>query len=163
MDDPRLANYLELITATNAGQRWYGGATLVGALRGVHREQALWIPPGLRNSIWRLVLHIAYRGYRARSMLSETGKRGEFRRPGADFPALPAHPDEQAWQDDVALLRDERRLLVQAIQGLDPQRLDEVPPSGERWTYSQIVEGVIHHDIHHTAQIQVLRRLKRVD
>jgi uncharacterized damage-inducible protein DinB len=162
MDDPRLAGYLQVITATSAGQRWYGGASLFGALRGVRCERALWTPPGLKNSIWRLVLHIAYWEYRARCQLAGTELRGEFRRPGTDFPALPADPDEEAWRADVALLKEERALLVQAIEGLDPRRLDEVPPQGERWTYGQIIEGVIHHDIHHTAQIQLLKRLTPV-
>ena len=161
MDDPRLASWLKIARATSSSQLWSGCATLIGCLRGVRHEQALWVPPGARNSIWRLALHIAYCEYSARRTLTGIEQRGGFRRPGIDFPALPADPDEKSWASDVALLKEEHELLLQAIEGFDPQRLDDIPPRRERWTYGQIIQGVITHDIYHTAQIQVLKRLWR--
>ena len=70
MDDPRLESYLKTAGATRASQLWYGGATTAGALRGVRHEQALWTPPGLKNSIWRLVLHLSYWEYIVRRTLT---------------------------------------------------------------------------------------------
>ena len=162
MDDLRLESYLRTARATRADQLWYGGATTAGALRGVRHEQALWTPPGLVNSIWRLVLHVfhrAYWEYVVRRTLSGVEERGGFARPGSDFPPLPDDPNEKAWRADVALIVEERARLVQALEGFDPARLDEVPPSRSNWTYAGLVEGVLMHDIHHTAQIQILKRL----
>jgi hypothetical protein len=159
MDDRRLESYLKTAGATRANQLWYGGATTAGALRGVRYEQALWTPPGLVNGIWRLVLHMAYWEYIVRRTLSGKGERGGFARPGSDFPPLPDAPNQEAWKADVALIKQERTRLVRALEGFDPARLDEVPPSRSNWTYARLIEGVLMHDVHHTAQIQILKRL----
>ena len=142
------------------GQAWHGGPTPVGALRGVTAREARWSPPGGRQSIWRLTLHIAYWKYTVRRHL-EGGDIPRFPRSPANFPALPARADERAWNADRYLLADEHRRLVAALGRLNPTLLRKRPPSGKKWTWGEMVIGVLVHDAYHTGQIQMLKRLYR--
>lgn len=140
------------------GQAWHGGPTPVGALRGVTATQARWSPNGGRQSIWRLALHIAYWKYTVRRHL-EAGEIARFPRSPANFPALPARPDEAAWRADRQLLASEHEALVHALARLDPNALGRRPPSGKRWTWGEMAIGILAHDAYHTGQIQLLKRL----
>ena len=140
------------------GQAWHGGPTPVGALRGVDAAQAGWNPPGSKQSIWRLALHIAYWKYTVRRHL-EGGELPRFPRSPANFPAIPARPDEAAWKADRELLAEEHHRLLTAMARLDPKLLDRRPPTGKRWTWGEMVIGVLAHDAYHTGQIQLLKRL----
>jgi uncharacterized damage-inducible protein DinB len=139
-------------------KNWHGGPSPVGALRGVTAAQAAWRPTARRKSIWELALHIAYWKYTARRHL-ETGERTRFPRRPANFPDQPKPPDDAAWARDVALLRSEHERLVTAVRTLASERLDQIPPEGRRWTYGELVLGIAAHDIYHTGQIQLLKRL----
>jgi len=139
-------------------KNWHGGPSPVGALRGVTAAQAAWRPTPRRKSIWELALHIAYWKYTVRRHL-ETGDRPRFPRSPANFPDQPEPADDPAWARDVALLRTEHQRLVEAVRRLASNRLAEIPPEGRRWTYGELVLGIAAHDVYHTGQIQLLKRL----
>jgi uncharacterized damage-inducible protein DinB len=141
-----------------SGRSWHGGATPVGALRGVGAEQARWAPSPRRKSIWALALHIAYWNYAVRRQL-EGGRRGEFPRGPSNWPRLPDTADDRAWAADVAVLREEHERLADAIDRFEPARLAQRPAEGKRWTYGEMILGIIAHDAYHTGQIQLLKRL----
>ena len=142
-----------------AGRRnWHGGPGPVGALRGVTAVEAAWRATPRRKSIWELALHIAYWKYTIRRHLGG-GKLLRFPRSPSNFPALPDPADEPAWSADVALLRAEHELLVEAVRALPERRLRERPAERRRWTYGELVLGIAAHDAYHTGQIQLLKRL----
>ncbi len=140
------------------GRAWHGGVTPVGALRGVSAAQARWVPAPRRHSIWTLTLHIAYWKYAVRRHL-EREPIPRFARSPANWPALPALPDERAWREDRALLAEEHRRFVAAVTTFDPARLHRRPAAKRRWTYGELIIGVLAHDIYHAGQIQLLKRL----
>jgi uncharacterized damage-inducible protein DinB len=143
----------------SGGRRhWHGGPSPVGALRGVAADEAAWRPTPRRKSIWELTLHIAYWDYRVRRHL-EGGARPRFPRSPANLPALPEPADDRAWNRDVALLKAEHEQLVEAVRVLPERRLPERPAERRRWTYGELVLGIAAHDIYHTGQIQLLKRL----
>lgn len=140
------------------GAAWHGGPTPSGALRGVRAEQARWTPPGGRQSIWRLSLHIAYWKYTIRRHIAG-GELPRFPRSPANFPALPRVADEAAWKADRQLLADEHQLLLRALTRLEGKPLGRRPPTGKRWTWGEMAIGILLHDAYHTGQIQHLKRL----
>jgi len=142
------------------GQAWHGGPTPVGALRGVDAVQARWTPPGSRQSIWRLTLHIAYWKYTIRRHL-QRGDIPRFPRSPANFPALPESADQRAWRADRDLLAAEHDQLVAAIGTLDSRQLKRRPPGATRWTWEEMLIGILVHDAYHTGQIQMIKRLYR--
>lgn len=141
-----------------SGRAWHGGVTPVGALRGVDAVQARWVPGPRRHGIWALTLHIAYWKYAVRRHL-EGRAIPRFPRNPANWPAVPARADEPAWRADRALLAEEHRRFIAAVARFDGAKLHRRPPGGKRWTYGDLILGVLAHDAYHTGQIQLLKRL----
>jgi uncharacterized damage-inducible protein DinB len=160
MTDVRMSEALRLLDPP-AGQRpWYGGASALGALRGVDHVQAMWRPYPGRHTIWELALHIAYWNYGVRRRLDESVPRGAFPRTPANWPRMPLIPNPGAWKRDRALLRSEHEALVEVVRSFDPRRLDEKRGESD-YRYVDLILGVVTHDIYHTGQIQLMKRLYR--
>lgn len=158
MEERRLTDLLAALQPPAGKGLWHGGASVLGSLRGVSPEEAAWKPGPDRHSIWELALHIAYWKYAVRRKISGE-RRGGFRRRPSNWPAVPTPADESAWTNDRALLRDEHERLIQAIEALDPARLDRKPAGGGKWRHFDLILGVVLHDTYHTGQIQMLKRL----
>lgn len=158
MTEPRLAEVLHLLDPPAGTKLWYGGATVLGSLRGVGCEQAAWKPGPGRHSIWELALHAAYWKYAVRRRLDPSVPRGSFPRAPSNWPRLPSEPDERAWNEDRALLRREHEALVAFARGLAPRDLDRRDGKGE-YRALDLLFGVATHDIYHTGQIQLVKRL----
>jgi DinB family protein len=130
----------------------------VGALRGVEAALAKWRPAPGRHTIWELALHAAYWNYAVRRrMLGQ--KIPRFPRSPANWPASPEPADAAAWAADRALVANEHRLLVTAMESFPADRLDRRVGKGKRWTYGEMMLGIAVHDAYHAGQIQLLKRL----
>jgi hypothetical protein len=51
-------------------------------------------------------------------------------------------------------------LLYDAVRTLPPAMLEARSPKGV-WTYAEEIHGVAAHDLYHTGQIQLIKRLMR--
>jgi uncharacterized damage-inducible protein DinB len=140
-------------------RRPWQGPSLKGSLRGVTARQAAWRPRGGRHSIWELVLHAAYWKYAVWRMLTGE-KRGAFARKGSNWFPAPAAATDKEWKQVRALLEDEHRRLVEAAARVSPAALSR-KPSGSSRTIANLLYGVASHDVYHTGQIQLLKRLWR--
>ena len=156
--DRRLADLVRLIETGSGNDLWYGGATVLGSLRGVKAGEAAWRPAPDRHSIWALVLHIAYWQYAVRRHLTNEPSGG-FDRSPANFPAVPDPGTESSWRADKTLLRQERGRLVEAVRGFDVRKLDSPVPDSTKWRYADLLYGIVMHDTYHVGQIQMLKRL----
>jgi len=125
---------------------WHG-SNLMGCLHGVTIEQALRKPAG-RRCIWEQLLHAAYWKHRIVTKLS--GK-ARFPRRGSNWPRLPDPADRNAWRADMQLLRDTQGQLKRAVSELGAQRIDEKT--------ERMIIGAALHDIYHTGQIKLLKRM----
>ena len=156
--DRRLALLLDVFDQAFDRRAWHGRA-LWGAIRGLSPREALRRPTRRRHNIWEIVLHTAYWKYIVRRRLTRDLEL-EFPRTGSNWPVLPAKPDATAWRRDVALLKQQHRLLRAAIARFPVARLNA---RGWRstWTNAQHVYGIASHDLYHTGQIQLLKALNR--
>lgn len=154
----RIQDVLELIDPPKGFRPWHGGPTLMGCLRGVSAEQAAWKPSPERNSIWNLVLHMAYWKYAVIRKLDPEYPKG-FERSPANFPNLPDLMTAKEWETDKKLLQKTHNKLVQEIKDFPPENLDEICSTKKEWTYIQLITGIAAHDTYHIGQIQVLKRL----
>jgi hypothetical protein len=134
-------------------KRGWHGTTLRGALRGLTPNDVYWRPPNARHSIWELVAHAAYWKYAVRRRLTG-GKRGSFALKGTNWFVSPPRGGERAWREVVELLDLEHQRLREVIASLDEAAL-------ENQTKLRMIYGVAAHDVYHTAQIQLLKRLRR--
>lgn len=131
---------------------WHGTG-LRGAVRGVDAGEVLWRPAPGRHNIWELTAHAAYWKYAVRRRLTG-GRRGSFPLKGSNWIPAPEAVGEEAWRELVALLEGEHRALRESIAALTPAALRD--PKTLRLVY-----GVTAHDLYHTGQIQLVKRLQK--
>jgi hypothetical protein len=156
--DARIALLLELMDQAFDAKGWHG-TTLRGALRGLTPAQALWRPAPGRHRIWDYVLHCAYWKYAVRRRL-EGDPAGSFPRAPSNWPAVPEEATASAWRADIRLLEAEHRALRELVEWIPPKLLDARSPKG-RWRNIEQVHGVAAHDLYHTGQIQLIKRLMK--
>ena len=148
---------LDALLEDSYRRRPWQGPSLKGALRGVSARQAVWRPARGRHSIWELTLHAAYWKYAVRRMLTGE-KRGSFPQKGSNWFSPPASAMEKDWKALLALLDEEHRKLAEAAAVLSPADLSGKPRGSSR-TIANLLYGVASHDVYHTGQIQLLKRL----
>jgi hypothetical protein len=147
---------LEIMDQAFDQKSWHG-TTLRGALRGLTPDEALWRPAPGRHNVWELTLHAAYWKYAVRRRLAGAAI-GSFDRKPSNWPAIPDPADLRAWKRDVAFLDAEHRRLREVVSELTPATLRLRSPRGV-WTYAEEIHGVAAHDLYHTGQIQLIKRL----
>jgi hypothetical protein len=156
--NPLVALLLEVVDQAFDHKSWHG-TTLRGSLRGLTPVEALWRPGRDRHNIWELTLHAAYWKYAVRRRLAGEGV-GSFERKPSNWPAIPEPADASAWKRDVAFLESEHRKLREVIRGLSSAELNLRSPRGV-WTYAEEIHGIAAHDLYHTGQIQLIKRLMK--
>jgi len=154
-----VALLVEMLDNAFTGRGWHG-TTLTGALRGVTVKQALWRPARGRHSVWDVVLHAAYWKYTVRCRLSGVRPPGGFPRSPSNWPTPPARPTAALWRRDIRLLKQMHAELRAVVRKVSPAQLNKRSPAGT-WRYSQLIHGVAGHDLYHTGQIQLLKRLMK--
>ena len=151
-----IALLLRMLDESYERSAWQG-PNLRGALRGVGAREAAWRPSPGRHSIRDLVLHAAYWKYAVRRLLTGE-KRGSFPEKGSNWFARPDPVTERAWRADLALLEAEHRKLRAAVAATRPAALRR-KPRGSKRTADTLIYGVASHDVYHTGQIQLIKRL----
>ncbi|RME20075.1 MAG: DinB family protein [Candidatus Zixiibacteriota bacterium] len=137
---------------------WHG-TSFRGTLRGLKLPQLLWRPSADSHNIWEITLHVAYWKYIVWRKLTDAPKGGFPRRP-SDWPRYHASPTVTHWKDDLMLADAMHRQLRDAVRRFPDSRLDK-KPAGSKWSYAQLISGVAAHDLYHTGQVQLLKRLLR--
>ena len=158
MTDRRLEEALRHLHPPPGTKLWHGGASVLGALRGLSPAVAAWRPYPDRHSIWALALHVAYWNYAVRRRITEE-ERGGFPRAPSNFPNVPAEATKAAWNEDRRLVTEQHELLVDVIKDFEPSRLDEYAGSETKTTYADLITGIVLHDTYHAGQIQMLKRM----
>jgi hypothetical protein len=100
--NPQVELLLKLIDQGYDSESWHG-PNLLGSIRRMRTEEALWRHgEGLHNA-WEIVVHSAYWKYVVLRRLTDAPKGG-FPRKGSDWIARPGGRNPESWQEDVALL-----------------------------------------------------------
>jgi len=154
---PEIRLLVEVLDHAFTGRSWHG-TTLTGALRGVTPAGALWRPSPNRHAVWELMLHAAYWKYVVRCRVTGVRPPEGFPRAPSNWPEAPARPDAARWRADVRLLKRTHEELRAAVAALSPRKLRARSPAGT-WSYAEMIYGVAAHDLYHTGQIQLLKRL----
>ncbi len=140
-------------------RRSWHGTNLRGALRGLSAAEAAWRPAPARHNVWEIAVHAAYWKYAVwRHLTGE--KRGAFALAGSNWWRRPeGEPQEEAWRADVQLLVITHVRLRAEVARLKPADLGRLIRRGA--TVAWVVRGVAAHDLYHTGQIQMLKRLRK--
>ncbi len=149
---------LRLIDEAYEKRAWHG-PNLRGSLRGVTVATAAFRPAPDRKNIWEHVLHAAYWKYVAWRRLTGE-KRGSFPFAGSNWFERPQELSEQTWRRDLRVLNEQHRALRHAVLNLDPRGLSH-KPRGSKVDNVTLICGIAAHDVYHTGQIQLLKRLAK--
>lgn len=139
-----------------AGPAWHG-PSVRASLRGLGVEEARWSPGDGRNSVWELLLHLAYAKHRVALRVDPAIGRFERRLAKSWWPALPDVADARALAADLRLLADSHARLVAVLDGASDARL--ATRRGSRFTLGDQLLGAAHHDAYHAGQIRLVRRM----
>jgi uncharacterized damage-inducible protein DinB len=155
---PDRATILRALQEMYAGPAWHG-PSVTTSLRGVSAQKAAWRPAPGRNSIWELVLHLAYGRYRLIRRLNPK-RRDRFARSlrAEWWPEFPADTSEASWRADKSLLADYHDQLLEEVTAAPEARLNAIR-SGQHRTLAHELLGVAVHDAYHGGQIRLLSKL----
>lgn len=154
---PSVPDYVKLLEEAFSKKSWHG-TNLRGSIRGLTAKEAAWRPSPKRKSVWDHVLHTAYWKYTVRRRLNGE-KRGSFSLKGSNWFEVPRPPSEKAWREHMALLEEQHLRLRDAVAALTERKLGQ-PVSGSALTRSYLIRGIALHDIYHTGQIQLLKKMR---
>jgi uncharacterized damage-inducible protein DinB len=140
-------------------KRAWQGTNLRGALRGITAQEAAWRPESDRHNIWEIMVHAAYWKYIVRRRLLGE-KKGSFPLKGSNWIKRPIVMSENAWHEDIRLLDEMHRSMCEAIAQIKPSDLNR-RPAGSKFTNASIISGIACHDVYHTGQIQLIKRLMK--
>lgn len=154
--DPQIQLLLQGLDEAYEKKAWQG-TNLRGSIRGLTAKQAAWRPNPDRHNIWENVVHCAYWKYAVYRRITGE-KRGSFPLRGSNWFTRPEELSEEAWRQEIELLQTMHKLLREAVETLDPRTLSSLSPK-KQYTLSQTIQGVAMHDVYHTGQIQLLKKL----
>lgn len=135
---------------------WHG-TNLRGTLRGISAEAAVWRPGAQRHNIAELVVHAAYWKYTVRRRLTGM-KKGSFALKGSNW-FVRDRIDEGQWREDLEILHQEHRLLRASVLELPSKRLDQ-RVGNTAHDHARLIYGMASHDLYHTGQISLIKRLR---
>jgi uncharacterized damage-inducible protein DinB len=146
-----LQQILEQYDQTMTGEAWYGDPVWK-ILEGIDAHGAAAQPIAGAHTIWQLVMHMAFWEDVATRRFSGPVTPDE----AGNFPPTP-ELSEADWRRTLDRFRASNTEFRAALSQIDPTKLSEKTPAGQRSFRYEMV-GVIQHDIYHAAQIALLKK-----
>jgi uncharacterized damage-inducible protein DinB len=144
------------------GDPWHGPSRSA-ILADVSAAEAAWQPGAGAHSIWELVLHM-------RSWTREVERRALGAQPAmpedGDWPAV-VDTSEDAWAEAQASLDAAHEQIVAVVRRLGAEKLSGMvgatrdKPLGTGITHRAMLYSLAQHDVYHSGQIAILKRLAR--
>jgi len=135
---------------------FWGGGPVGGLFHSLAASEAIAHPISGAHSAWEIALHLGvwhdiFRGRIAGQDVEDT--------PESDWP-MPAGATDADWKATLADLERGLGALVDAVQGLDPAKLDTLV-RGKGFTVYEMLHGIPQHDLYHAGQVLMLRKAIR--
>lgn len=136
------------------GDPWHG-PSLARILEGITAEQAtLRIREGA-HTIGELLAHLTtWRRFAVQMLEGHGDYKVEINGP-EDWPTIHA----EQWEKVKADFHESQDALVDQLERFDDIGLESTLPGGRSVTFRQLLFGVLQHDVYHSAQIAMLKRL----
>jgi len=138
---------------TYEGSPWHG-TSVKEILSGVTSALASSKAADGAHSIWEMALHMSAWMDITRKRLG--GNVVEVK-PDDDWPPV-TETKRESWEKTLERLDSCEKKLEEAIAGLDDQQLEK-NAAGKDHTVLFMLEGVIYHNVYHSAQISLLKRI----
>ncbi|MGB8771837.1 MAG: DinB family protein [Candidatus Korobacteraceae bacterium] len=151
---PEVQRILRQYDRAMNGSPWHGDP-IWQILDGISAEAAASRPIANAHSMWELVGHMTFwEGVAAKRLAGlHDGPEPEDER---NFPLAPEATDTN-WQKTLDQFRASNKAFREALQKLDPARLDKLSAAGKRSFYDE-AHGLIEHHVYHAGQIALLAK-----
>lgn len=154
---------LDALERAHDGSPWHGPSR-ADVLRDVTAAEAAWRPAPDAHTLWEVVLHM-------RSWTREVLRRAQGAVPAepedGDWPPMPVPADAAAWRECLRSLDAAHEALVRAVAAMPEDaraaRVKDRPwdPPGQAITQRAMIRSLAEHDVYHTGQLALLKRLAR--
>jgi uncharacterized damage-inducible protein DinB len=159
---PDVERVIKELQRQHDGDPWHGPSR-AAILADVSAAEAAWQPGAGAHSIWELVLHM-------RSWTREVERRALGAQPAmpedGDWPAV-VDTSEDAWAEAQASLDAAHEQIVAVVRRLGAEKLSGMvgatrdKPLGTGITHRAMLYSLAQHDVYHSGQIAILKRLAR--
>ena len=151
-----VARIKKLLERNWTGPMWHGG-TLMEILKDISWEQAFAKPQNASHNIYEYVQHMnTWRRFTIEQLNGNSNYSININS-HEDWPTV-YDASAQSWQKALNDLEANQNALVSGIDNLNDEKLDELVP-GRKFKWYALLHGIIHHDIYHSAQISLLKKL----
>jgi uncharacterized damage-inducible protein DinB len=140
------------IKTTFEGDSWHG-PNLVRTLAGIDYKQAMERPLGERHTIWELTDHITFWMEEVWKRLKDHGKLNPDKK--KDWPEMGA--SEEDWTQSVKRLEAAVNLTLDELTNWRNNDMKQMVPE-TNFTFKQMLHGVVHHNLYHAGQINLLKK-----
>lgn len=142
-----IAEISSLVKRVFNGKAWHG-PSVMGVLKdvddGIAKKKI-----GTSHSIVQLVLHmVSWRTFVTKRLVGDT----TFEISDADN-----FPEETDWPTALKKLEQSQAELLKAIDAANNSLLHE-PVASRKYDFFVLLHGIIHHDIYHIGQIQLIKK-----
>lgn len=138
------------------GPMWHG-YNLQDVLRGITWQQVFVKPEKFSHNIYEQVRHMStWRRYVLELLNGNTSYNIEMNTE-ADWVTQYAHTEE-SWQQALAEFEVLQQQLQAALENITEDMLEELVPD-KKYKWYVMLHGIVHHDIYHSAQIALLKKL----
>lgn len=142
-----IKNISKIIERVYSGKPWHG-PSITEVLKDIDDSNA-GKKTGSSHSIVQLVLHmVAWRNFVTKRLLGDT----EY-----ELSENQNFPPETDWASALHALEDSQSALLKAINTVDANKLHETV-SNRKYDFFILLHGIIHHDIYHIGQIQLIKK-----
>jgi hypothetical protein len=132
-------------------------ASFDSAVEGFPDRQRGTQPPGLPYSGWQLVEHLRITQHDILDFC-QNADYAEMKWPDDYWPASPAPPTSDSWEESIRQYRRDRKALQQLAANLDVDLHAKIP-HGSGQTYLRELLLVADHNAYHLGQLVLVRRL----
>ena len=140
------------LETTFKGDSWHG-PNLVRTLSGINYEQAMRRPIGERHNIWEITYHMIF--WMEEAWKSVRDHRNLNPEKNKDWPESGA--TEEEWEQSISRLEAAVNMTLDELSRWTDDDLEEMVP-GEKYTFKQMLHGVVHHNLYHAGQINILKQ-----
>ena len=147
-----------MFRAASHGQPWHGDS-IFKIIKDITAEEAAAYPIPGSHSIWEYLVHMMnWREYAVRTLLDDELYIVELNTE-KDWTTITDF-SEEAWAATIEKYKKSTDELSEAILTVEDSSLGEIIP-GHKFSYYTLLHGIIQHDIYHSGQIVLLKKLIR--
>lgn len=146
-----------LLTAEYGGEAWHGPSTYE-ILEGVTPEAAVFRPSPRVHNIAELVVHLTNWRIFVLEKLTGSESFDIILNSEADWSVIDELTPER-WAEIQENLKETQDELLETLTRVHTARLSESVP-GRRYNYYTLLHGLMHHDIYHSGQIALLKKMQ---